>query len=63
MVLFRCKGTEKKRINKKNTYFLPEGANRKVVCREKRIDDNDCFGMLMATVGTGMNLGFKDFLM
>ena len=36
------------------TNLLPEGANRKVVCREKRIDDNDFFGMLMATVGTDM---------
>ena len=34
------------------TNLLPEGANRKVVCREKRIDDKDFFGMLMATVGT-----------
>jgi serine/threonine-protein kinase HipA len=36
------------------TNLLPEGANRKVICREKRIDDNDFFGMLMATVGTDM---------
>lgn len=36
------------------TNLLPEGANRKVVCREKRIDDTDFFGMLMATVGTDM---------
>ena len=36
------------------TNLLPEGANRKVVCREQRIDDNDFFGMLMATVGTDM---------
>lgn len=36
------------------TNMLPEGANRKVVCREKRIDDSDFFGMLMATVGTDM---------
>ena len=36
------------------TNLLPEGANRKVVCREKRIDENDFFGMLMATVGTDM---------
>lgn len=36
------------------TNLLPEGANRKVVCREKRIDNNDFFGMLMATVGTDM---------
>lgn len=36
------------------TNILPEGANRKVICREKRIDENDYFGMLMATVGTDM---------
>ena len=36
------------------TNLLPEGANRKVICREKRIDDNDFFGMLRATVGTDM---------
>jgi len=36
------------------TNLLPEGANRKVICREKRIDDHDFFGMLMATVGTDM---------
>ena len=44
------------------TNLLPEGANRKVVCREKRIDDNDFFGMLMATVGTDMigSVNFKN---
>lgn len=36
------------------TNLLPEGANRKVICREKRIDHKDFFGMLMATVGTDM---------
>ena len=36
------------------TNMLPEGANRKVICREKRIDEKDFFGMLMATVGTDM---------
>ena len=36
------------------TNLLPEGANRKVICREKRIDADDFFGMLMATVGTDM---------
>ena len=43
------------------TNLLPEGANRKVICREKRIDDNDFFGMLMATVGTDMigSVNFK----
>ena len=44
------------------TNLLPEGANRKVVCREKRIDENDFFGMLMATVGTDMigSVNFKE---
>lgn len=36
------------------TNLLPEGANRKVICREQRIDEQDFFGMLMATVGTDM---------
>lgn len=36
------------------TNLLPEGANRKVICRSLRIDENDFFGMLMATVGTDM---------
>jgi HipA-like protein len=36
------------------TNLLPEGANRKTICRESRIDENDFFGMLMATVGTDM---------
>lgn len=36
------------------TNKLPEGANRKVICREQRIDDKDFFGMLMTTVGTDM---------
>ncbi len=44
------------------TNLLPEGANRKVVCREKRIDDHDFFGMLMATVGTDM-IGSVNFKM
>ena len=44
------------------TNLLPEGANRKVICREKRIDDKDFFGMLMATVGTDMigSVNFKE---
>ena len=44
------------------TNLLPEGANRKVVCREQRIDDKDFFGMLMATVGTDMigSVNFKE---
>ena len=43
------------------TNLLPEGANRKVVCREQRIDDKDFFGMLMATVDTDMigSVNFK----
>ena len=43
------------------TNMLPEGANRRVVCREKRIDEKDFFGMLMATVGTDMigSVNFK----
>ena len=36
------------------TNLLPEGANRKAVCRYARIDEDDFFGMLMATVGTDM---------
>ena len=36
------------------TNKLPEGGNRKVICREQRIDDKDFLGMLMATVGTDM---------
>ena len=44
------------------TNLLPEGANRKVICREQRIDDKDFFGMLMATVGTDMigSVNFKE---
>lgn len=32
--------------------MLPEGANRKVICRTKRIDDNDLFGILIAMAGS-----------
>ena len=32
--------------------MLPEGANRKVICRTKRIDDNDLFGILSAMAGS-----------
>ena len=44
------------------TNLLPEGANRKVICREQRIDDKDFFGMLMATVDTDMigSVNFKE---
>jgi HipA-like protein len=34
------------------TNLLPEGANRKVMCRDMRIDEHDFFGMLMAMAGT-----------
>lgn len=37
------------------TNMLPEGANRKVVCRALRVDENDFFGMLSAMAG-------KDFI-
>ena len=43
-----------RRTSNSDTNKLPEGANRKVICREQRIDDIDFFGMLMATVGTDM---------
>ena len=36
------------------TNLLPEGANRKVICREQRIDEKYFFDMLMATVCTDM---------
>ena len=36
------------------TNLLPEGANRKAVCRHAHLDEDDFFGMLMATVGTDM---------
>lgn len=35
--------------------MLPEGANRKVICRTYRIDENDLFGILAAMAG-------KDFI-
>lgn len=35
--------------------MLPEGANRKVICRSLRIDERDFFGMLMA-------MADKDFI-
>ena len=44
------------------TNLLPEGANRKAVCRHARIDEDDFFGMLMATVGTDM-IGAVNFRM
>lgn len=33
------------------TNMLPEGANRKVICRSRRIDEKDFFGLLMAMAG------------
>ena len=35
--------------------MIPEGANRKVICRMYRIDENDLFGILAAMAG-------KDFI-
>ncbi len=35
--------------------MLPEGANRSIICRHLRIDENDFFGMLSAMAG-------KDFI-
>lgn len=35
--------------------MLPEGANRKVICRTHRIDESDLFGLLAAMAG-------KDFI-
>ena len=37
------------------TNMLPEGANRNVICRTKRIDERDFFGLLAAMAG-------KDFI-
>ncbi|MDO4165366.1 MAG: HipA N-terminal domain-containing protein [Bacteroides sp.] len=37
------------------TNMLPEGANRKVICRSLRIDENDFFGILSA-------MADKDFI-
>ena len=31
--------------------LLPEGANRRMVCRSRRIDENDVFGILSALAG------------
>lgn len=35
--------------------IIPEGANRKAICRKLRIDENDLFGILMA-------MADKDFI-
>lgn len=32
--------------------MLPEGANKNAICRQKRIDPNDYFGLLMAVAET-----------
>ena len=37
------------------TNMLPEGANRSIICRRLKIDENDFFGMLSAMAG-------KDFI-
>ena len=37
------------------TNMLPEGANRKVICRSLRVDERDFFGLLSAMAG-------KDFI-
>ena len=29
--------------------MLPEGANKEMICRSLRIDENDFFGLLLAT--------------
>lgn len=31
--------------------MIPEGANRKVICRTRRIDEHDYFGLLAAMAG------------
>ena len=33
------------------TNMLPEGGNRKVICRQFKVDESDLFGMLMAMKG------------
>lgn len=32
--------------------MLPEGSNKQVVCKHNRLDNNDYFGLLMATAKT-----------
>ena len=29
--------------------MLPEGSNKQIVCKHNRIDENDCFGLLLTT--------------
>lgn len=31
--------------------MLPEGMNRRVICRDRRVDEDDFFGLLMAMAG------------
>ncbi len=31
--------------------MVPEGANRRIICRSKRIDEDDLFGLLTAMAG------------
>lgn len=31
--------------------LLPEGANKKAICTKEKIDENDCFGLLMSLRG------------
>lgn len=38
-----------------NSTMLPEGANRRGICRSQRIDENDFFGLLKA-------MADKDFI-
>jgi serine/threonine-protein kinase HipA len=37
------------------TNMMPEGANRKVICRTRKVDERDSFGLLEAMAG-------KDFI-
>jgi len=43
------------------TNLLPEGANRKLICRKCHLDENDFFGMLITFAGKDFigNLSFK----
>lgn len=45
--------------------MLPEGGNRKVICRMRKVDENDFFGMLemicgMDTIGLVVLKKLKD---
>ena len=51
----RAEAYESSRLFPLFSNMLPEGANRKVICRSLRIDENDFFGMLSAMAG-------KDFI-